>query len=105
LGLRIGLTFEPVVKGRKRVIRKLARGCMVFADGRLPVPLFGKDNVHDRQIGDGTSVEPATGQKEEVAVTGTACVPVQETDGDECLLIDGQPEGISFTKVSRGERI
>ena len=45
LGLLIGLTFRPTVKGKKRVVQQLVSGRMVFGDGPLPVPLFGKNNV------------------------------------------------------------
>jgi hypothetical protein len=45
LGLRIGLTFSSIVKGKKRVVQRLASGRMVFGDGPLPVPLFAKDHV------------------------------------------------------------
>ena len=53
LGLWIGLQFRPVVKGRTRVVQRLASGRMVFGDGPLPVPLFGKDRVEDRPPGCG----------------------------------------------------
>jgi hypothetical protein len=53
LGLRIGLRFQPAVKGTKRVVQKLVSGRMVFGDGPLPVPLFGKNNVENGPQGCG----------------------------------------------------
>ena len=44
---------DPAVKGKKRVVQRLASGRMVFGDGPLPVPLFGKDNVEDGPHGCG----------------------------------------------------
>ncbi|HEY7312715.1 MAG TPA: hypothetical protein VH643_25340 [Gemmataceae bacterium] len=45
LGLWIGLMFQPAVKGAKRIVQRLVSGRMVFGEGPLPLPLFGKDNV------------------------------------------------------------
>jgi hypothetical protein len=45
IGLRIGLTFRPVVKGKKRIVQRLASGRLVFGNAALPVPQFGKDNT------------------------------------------------------------
>jgi hypothetical protein len=53
LGLRIGLSFGSVIKGKKRVVRRLLSGRTVFGDGPLPVPLFGKDHVEDGPHGCG----------------------------------------------------
>ena len=52
-GCAFGLTFGSAVKGKKRVVQRLVSGRMVFGDGHLPVPLFGKDNVEDGPHGCG----------------------------------------------------
>ncbi len=59
LELWIGLRFRPAVKGAKRVVQRLASGRLVFGDGPLPVPLFGKDNVDDGRPGCGGPEPPA----------------------------------------------
>jgi hypothetical protein len=53
LGLQIGLASQPAVKGTKRVPQRLVSRRMVFGDGPLPVPLFGKDNVDEGPQGRG----------------------------------------------------
>jgi hypothetical protein len=50
LGIRVGLSFVGAVKGKKRPVRKLAGGIIVFGDDELPVKLHGKDRLDD---GDG----------------------------------------------------
>ncbi len=45
LGLRIGLTFGDAVKGKKRIVRRLLSGVMVFGDAPLSVPMHGADNI------------------------------------------------------------
>ncbi len=47
LGIRIGLTFGSVVKGKKRVVQRLLGGRMVFGDAPLPVPPYGRDYIGD----------------------------------------------------------
>ncbi len=47
LGCRIGLGFVGAIKGKKRSVRKLAGGIIVFGDGELPVKLHGKDRIDD----------------------------------------------------------
>jgi len=47
LGIWIGLNFGGVIKGKKRVVRRLLSGVMTFGNTPLPVPLHGKDNVED----------------------------------------------------------
>ncbi len=137
LGLRIGLTFISVVKGKKRVVQRLASGRMVFGDGPLPVPLFGKDHVEggphgcshgspapsdvgnngqanqDRlTAGDVAMPQPVSDviveksrKKKQSAGKGVspssaAAVGYRSPD----RLNKSQPEGISITKVNRGER-
>ncbi|HEY7308435.1 MAG TPA: recombinase family protein [Gemmataceae bacterium] len=137
LGLRVGLTFASTVKGKKRVVRRLLSGRMVFGDGLLPVPLFGKDHVEDGPHGcahvlaapGGAAGESASNQ--ERLPDGDRAIPKAESDviveksrekkqsdekgafpssaaavGDRSpdRRNKSQPEGISITKVSRGER-
>jgi hypothetical protein len=137
LGLRIGLTFISVVKGKKRIVQRLASGRMVFGDGPLPVPLFGKDHIeggpHGCSYGSSVSAEVANSSQAnpERLTGGDAAVPQLVSDviveksrekkqsaeegafpssaaamGDHSpdRLSKSQPEGISITKVSRGER-
>jgi hypothetical protein len=138
LGLWIGLTFRPAVKGKKRVVQRLVSGRIVFGDGLLPVPLFGKDNVDDGPASCGCvpaapvisatdneheqgnpatddlaggpvrSAEKSEDGRQEKQPAGTGVFPVPAADlGDRSpdRLNKSQPEGISITKVSRGERI
>lgn len=66
---------------------------MVFGDGQLPIPLFGKANV------DG-GCQAAAAATVTGSVAGTeAGVRIREE------LIGSQLKGISITKVNRGERI
>jgi hypothetical protein len=120
LGLWIGLRFSPAVKGTKRVVQRLVSGRMVFGDGPLPVPLFGKDNVGDTPHSCGGESPPAvtptaaiTGNEvsredsrlEKTAGAGVVPVPaVEKGDRTPDRLNSSQPEGISTTKVCRGDR-
>lgn len=47
LECHIGLSFVGAIKGKKRPVRKLAGGIIVFGDGELPVKLHGKDRIDD----------------------------------------------------------
>jgi hypothetical protein len=47
LGCRVGLGFVGAIKGKKRPVRKLAGGIIVFGEGELPVKLYGKDRIDD----------------------------------------------------------
>ena len=140
LGLRIGFTFQPDIKGKKRIVQRLASGRMVIGDGSLPVPLFGKDNVDEGGHGCGGPLpdqitptkkcydgpaKPSSGEsvrstaaseiidqnrRKEKQNVGAGTVPVPPADrGDQApsnrLNNSSQPEGISITKVSRGDRI
>jgi hypothetical protein len=133
LGLRIGLTFRTVVKGKKRKVQCLTSGRLVFGDAALPVPLFGKSSVEQeaRQSDSAQRVVPpktASGMRGK-APSETPCGPgshlvdrdVIDNAGEETvsspeaglgnqddsdqLNQDSQSEGISITKVSRGDRI
>jgi hypothetical protein len=108
LGVRIGLTFAPGIKGTKRQVRVLVGGILAFGDQELPVPLFGRQRV------DGLPVRPDSGQPEPdttdrsffaqqggvVAVSGEE-KPEMAPPG----LFESQQEGISYTKkMSRSDR-
>ena len=131
LGLWIGLQFRPAVKGRTRVVQRLASGRMVFGDGPLPVPLFGKDRVEDRPPGCGCAPNAPPALDKEViqegklpsasegvpamndAIGGAGNRPAEPglvpdsaadlVDRTPAQLNRSPPEGISITKVSRGE--
>jgi hypothetical protein len=137
LGLWIGLTFRPAIKGTKRVVQQLASGRIVFGDGPLPVPLFGKDHVDDgpRRCGNTSPLQGATAEdgeldqkepsasasaggtaasavldansREKKQAAGAGMVPVPAAvlgDRTPDRLNSSQPEGISITKVRRGDR-
>jgi hypothetical protein len=53
LGCRVGLGFVGAIKGKKRPVRKLAGGIIVFGDGELPVKLHGKERIDDGAGGQG----------------------------------------------------
>ncbi len=137
LGLWIGLWFQPAIKGTKRAVQRLSSGRMVFGDGPLPVPLFGKDNIDagphggcasavpitPTTEGDYDHEKPSSGEsvgtmavrggmdedsREKRQTAGAGVVPVPAADlGDRApdRLNRSQPEGISITKVNRGDWI
>ena len=112
----------------------MASGRMVFGDGPLPVPLFGKDRVEDRPPGCGCAPNAPPALDKEVIQEGnfpsaseSAVAPAMHdgiggarsllaepglVPGSAADLVDrtpaqlnrSPPEGISITKVSRGER-
>ena len=86
LGIRIGLNFGSVIKGKKRVVQRLLSGRMVFGDAPLPVPLFGKDHVGDHpQGGDAPALPKATvGRKEQTQETHSAGIPAACAIRERC---------------------
>ena len=122
LGMRIGLSFTEGQKGKKRRIRLLASGKIVFGNEPLPVPLFGKDNLDHGGGSGGCDHQPDSGapcgdsersgnegemkvKKESVSTnekSGEGASPSPESTPNRP---NGQPEGISITKVSRADRI
>ena len=109
-GVRLGLHFAGALKG-KRPVRKLVRGIMVFGDVDLPVPAYGTSN---REI----SARPAVrGIAEKEAMTPRktalcaskreAAVPAGHVASSNTARCEQEcrREGISITKVNRGERI
>jgi hypothetical protein len=122
LGIWIGLTFGTVVKGEKRRVQKLLSGRMTFGDAPLPVPLFGEGHVGGGPHGGGCAsplapqaggegpgikcdvfreggAESETAEGEESSLPSAAPGPC-----DPARPMISQPEGISITKVSRGDR-
>lgn len=98
--MRAGLRFVEGVKGTKRKIRRLAGGALYFGSTPLPIPLHGKDNCQNDR--DPTEVTPAPSPKSTKAVGGedVTSPPTASVDVPLC-----RHEGVSFTKVSRGDRI
>jgi hypothetical protein len=134
LGVLIGLSFAPAVKGEKRKIQRLVGGRIVFGDGPLSVPLYGKDNVdggpseapHTRHAtGNGdmrkgiisrTGVDSEDAIGEEKSSEGRRKKPGAGKGVDPELASGGgdrsphrpnecRPEGVSTTKGSRADRI
>lgn len=128
LNLRIGLRFQPAIKGRKRKVQRLLCGQLVLGNASLPVPLFAKNGVADDLQDSCCSNERATaagkvgrmqagnnaaanGLVHRTATEKTAEGMVSSaTSGQSGQTTLGQPndsqsEGISITKVSRGDWI
>jgi hypothetical protein len=109
LNLWLGLEFAEAIKGKKRRVRKLVRGVLTFDENDLPVPPYGGDNIpddntdHNQPEGaPGCSKSPPSearnGDRKGIEYTDAAHIGVGgET---EC-----RQEGISFTKVIRGDWI
>jgi hypothetical protein len=124
LGIWVGLQFGSAIKGKCRIVRRLLRGVISFGQGQLPIPLYGSGNrqdsggVHDcfpiarpdtkekcseiaaqqRKDVDGR------GEKEPAGTGAEAPIPADSELEREPRSGVSQPEGISFTKGSRGER-
>ena len=138
LGIWIGLRFGDVVKGKKRLVRRLQSGVMTFGDGPLPVPLHGPDNVEadpsgcsvsplapraedeqgpGDQQGSSAGASSTSATKSDVVcgngrgnnqAAGEGSLDPSPAPGGLCepaRPLGSQPEGISFTKVSRGDWI
>jgi hypothetical protein len=133
LGVRIGLSFVSAIKGKKRVVQRLMSGRMVFGGRPLPVPLFGKENAGGGPHSGGALPPAEWGKAEdqnrlsvgESAAAAASDVIVGEGRNDKQAAGAGilpapaaavgdrsparpngsRPEGVSITKVSRGERI
>lgn len=127
LGVWIGMSFGSSLKGKKRIVRRLQSGVMTFGDKELPVPVYGSRNrqggPNSCQDEDGNRVSNKGGdssefQEFETNGKGVDCggkgkadteapATVSAASSDEQSAGSGsdQPEGISFTKDSRGDRI
>ena len=102
LGIWIGLSFGEAIKGKKRVVRRLQSGVMVFGDAELPVHLHGRDRLPDHHSGDShNATEGCTPSGRDRIVTGDAgTIPASpDSRPNQC-----HREGISFTKVNRDDR-
>lgn len=122
----LGLNFGSSVKGKSRVVRRLLGGIMTFRDDGLPVPLFGANNRQTPDggelpapedaglnlpyskeltpINDSSSVD-GRGGTETAGTSAFAPIPVGSSVERTARPASGQPEGISFTKGSRGDWI
>lgn len=110
LGVRIGLRFVDAVKGRKRHVRRLVGGVIIF--GNVPFPADGND-------GGGQGGSPRgpqgpcgpLGPNENECELGKNRLDTKKASrGSELPLEAGRSEtcpreGVSITKGSRGERI
>src|SRR5262245_44150482 len=123
LGVWIGLRFGTEIKGKKRKVQKLRSGRMTFGDRALPVPLFGKDYIEGGPYGcacdpptlpESSNPEGFTGDvfredgeaDSEIAEGGDRPSPsAAHGPCDPVPPMESQPEGISITKVSRGDWI
>jgi hypothetical protein len=134
LGLRIGLSFGSAIKGKQRVVRRLLGGVMVFGGAPLPVRLHGASNVEGESTTPWCSrggAEPGVAERDNESAdqgqesrgsSGEGCSECRS--GDEAVECGdrvpdptargrahsnrpdrSRPEGISITKVNRGERI
>jgi hypothetical protein len=122
LGLRLGLSLAPAIKGKKREVRQLVGGVMAFGEGRLPVPLYGSHNGepaeegmdqrgHRVALGEeggplGLAPPDATNMGDR-DLRGEAGAELSSTPADLGRLdhtrsLNGQREGISFTRDNRG---
>jgi hypothetical protein len=108
LGLRVGLNFMEAIKGKKRKVRKLMSGVIVFGDGELPVRVHGKDRVDG---GDScTGKKPSCCQSGSVEKDSVGQGGCESAGRDDCSSPSANTrpdlchrEGISFTKVSRAD--
>ena len=108
IGLRIGLNFSAGIKGTKRQVRILQGGIIAFGNEELPVPLFG-----NRKVDPSGSVEIVDGShdvqaKKNCVLTQRGVVTASGLQSPEAAppgLFESRQEGISYTKVSRGDRI
>lgn len=106
IGLWIGLNYAAGVKGTKRQVRVLQGGIMTFGNEELPVRLFGNQRV-DPNGGaltvDGrheVRTEEDCVQTQPGVVTASGPMPEAAPPGP----FESRQEGISYTKVSRGDR-
>ncbi|HNO78848.1 MAG TPA: recombinase family protein [Phycisphaerae bacterium] len=108
LNLWLGLEFAEGVKGKKRRVQKLVGGVITFDENQLPVPPFGEDHVDDNGRGAIPPLEPQGKEKSGNRENPTQCGDMigkkkaRNVAGDS---VESQIEGISITKVNRGERI
>jgi hypothetical protein len=108
--MQVGLKFDAAVKGKVRKVRRLVGGQIVFGDRELPVPLHGRDRLNPgggesqrSQRGHGNceraGEKKKTSGKETVGADPTGSAPTAMNQNES------HREGVSSTKVSRGDRI
>jgi hypothetical protein len=109
LGMRVGLKFDAAVKGKVRKVRRLVGGLIVFGDRELPVPLHGSDRLdpegtppkshhgHDRCVVIEKAKKFSRREMSGADPSGSAPTSVKQNESHR--------EGVSSTKVSRGDRI
>lgn len=107
-GIRLGLNFGPAMKGTREV-RKFLGGVIAFGDKPLPVPIHGHDNRDDGDPGhsesNGQTAKESADTLQSDRIAGLAPIT---GDGSQAPAVSGndrQHEGVSFTKVSRDDRI
>ncbi len=108
LNLWLGLEFSESIKGKKRRVQKLVRGVMTFDERDLPIPPYGKDHLgsdpsRDSQYVDGTTASESRIQKNSQG--DTTKISKKNARNGAGVSDESQKEGISTTKVIRGERI
>jgi hypothetical protein len=109
LGIRIGLEFVSVTKGTKRSVRKLAGGVIAFGNADLPVKIHGDSNAEPKAHGPGCASQ--NGPAQTPAIHGQNAIEMAD-DGTQSgpssasvLPTLRRKEGISLTKVNRGDMI
>ena len=96
--------FRRGIKRTKRKVRRLAGGALYFGSTPLPIPLHGKDNCQhgssSEESPNPAEDSPADLPKSTKAVGGedVTSPPTASVDVPLC-----PHEGVSFTKVSRGD--
>jgi hypothetical protein len=110
LGMRVGLAFDSALKGKVRRDRRLVGGLIVFGGRELPVPLHGRDRLSPA----GVDSPPAqSGQndgervREKNKSSGVETVGADPSGSAPTAMNPNEShrEGVSSTKVSRGDRI
>lgn len=122
LGMWLGLNFIAAIKGKKRAVRQLVGGVMAFGQDQLPVRLHGARNADalgGTLSGRGEDMFPDAalgamrpGAPEEMEDSGGpygqrtladhGSVKSVFVQNENTRSLEGQREGVSFTKDSRG---
>ena len=106
-GIRLGLNFAAAQKG-KREVRQFLGGIITFGNAPLPVPIHGHDNRDDKDPDQNNSYGTTAKESADTACHRKAGTAPITGDGSQVPAISGnerQHEGVSFTKVSRDDRI
>ena len=106
-GIRLGLNFGASQKG-KREVRQLLGGIISFRNEPLPVLIHGHDNRDDKDSGQSNSCGTTAKESADTVCHRKAGTAPITGDGSQVPAISGnerQHEGVSFTKVSRDDRI